>query len=123
MRGLVIAVLLSLICSAFGQDVAADAEKDGQALAQEMVSKRKGISWMDWSNVVKRAYAKHKYSDNSSEYEYGEVFKDAYQKAYTELGSTLAGPRPEQTAMQQYLTNRTTWLPCIAFYLTDQCPA
>ena len=39
MSRLVIAVLLSLAWSAFGQDVTGDAEKDGRDLAQQMVSK------------------------------------------------------------------------------------
>jgi hypothetical protein len=51
MRGLVVAVLLSQIFSAFGQCVAPDAEKDGRDFAQQMVSKRKGINWMDWDNI------------------------------------------------------------------------
>jgi hypothetical protein len=98
MSGIVIAVLFSLICSAFGQDVTADAEKDGRDLAQQMVSKRKGINWMDWAGVVEKAYAKRGYSDRSREDEYEEGFKAAYEKAYIELGSKVAGPRPEQTA-------------------------
>ena len=55
MRTLVIAALLSLGYSVFGQDVTADAEKDGKDLAQQMVLKRKGMNWMDWANVVKKA--------------------------------------------------------------------
>jgi hypothetical protein len=85
------------MCSAFGQDVKSDAEKDGQDLAQEMVSKLRGISSMDWSDYVKKAYAKHQYRDDARKYEYEQAFKDAYQKAYTDLGSKVAGPRPEQT--------------------------
>jgi hypothetical protein len=99
MRTLVIAALLSLVWSAFGQDVTADAEKDGRDLAQQMVSKRKGISWLDWSGVVQKAYAKRGYSDPSLKDEYEEAFKVAYGQAYTELGSKVAGPRPEQTTM------------------------
>jgi hypothetical protein len=97
MRSLVMAVLLSLICSAFGQDVAGDAEKDGRALAQEMVTKRKGINWMDWANVVKKAYTKRGYSGSHLD-QYEEAFKPAYEEAYAELGSKVAGPRPEQSA-------------------------
>ncbi len=98
MKRLAIAVLLLAVCSAFGQDVTGDAEKDGRDLAQQMVSKRKGISWMDWSGIVKKAYAKRGYSNLSREDEYEEAFKAAYAKAYTELGSKVAGPRPEQTS-------------------------
>ncbi len=97
MSRLVLPVLLSLICSAFGQDVAGDAEKDGRDLAQEMVTKRKGINWMDWANVVKKAYAKRRYSGSHLD-PYEEAFKAAYEEAYTELGGKVAGPRPEQTA-------------------------
>src|SRR6266481_7203670 len=97
MRTLVIAALLSLVCSAFGQDVKADAEKDGQDLAQQMVSKVKGISSIDWSGLIHKAYAKHQCPDEKQKYDYERAFKAAYQKAYTDLGSKVAGPRPEQT--------------------------
>jgi hypothetical protein len=98
MRTLVIAALLSLGYSAFGQDVTADAERDGKDLAQQMVSKRKGINWMDWANVVKKAYAKRRYGLEQSHLgQYEEAFKYAYEHAYTELGSKEAGPRPEQS--------------------------
>jgi hypothetical protein len=96
MRGLVIAVLFSLMFSAFGQDVVSDAEEDGQALAQQMVSKVRGIRPLDCSGYVKKAYAKHDYSGSANEYKYNSAFKEAYQKEYTDLGGKVAGPRPEQ---------------------------
>jgi hypothetical protein len=98
-RIVVIAALLSLVCSAFAQDATSDAEKDGRALAEQMVSKRKGISWLDWANVVKKAYAKRGYSDKSQLDEYEEAFKDAYDHAYEDLGTKVAGPRPEQSVL------------------------
>jgi hypothetical protein len=97
MKGLVVAVLLSLICSAFGQDVKSDAEKDGQDLAQQMVTKLRGITPTDWIGVVGKAYAKHQYPGDSRKFEYTRAFEQAYQKSYTDLGSKVAGPRPEQT--------------------------
>jgi hypothetical protein len=62
-----------------------------------MVSKVRGISSIDWSGIVKHAYAKHHYPEGTREYEYRRAFEAAYQKAYTDLGSKVAGPRPEQT--------------------------
>jgi len=96
MRRLVIATLLSLMCSALGQDVKGDAEKDGQALAEQMVAKVRGISPIDWSDFVNKQFAKHSY-DADQKYLYEQAFKAAYEKTYTELGSKVAGPRPEQT--------------------------
>jgi len=97
MKELAIAVLLLAVCSAFGQNVKSDAEKDGQALAQQMVAKLKGISPTDWLGIVEKAYAAHRYRDDAQKYDFQRVFKSAYQAAYTELGSKVAGPRPEQT--------------------------
>jgi hypothetical protein len=59
MRGAIIVALLSLICSAFGQDVKADAEKDGQDLAQQMVAKLRGISPAESFGIIDKEYAKH----------------------------------------------------------------
>jgi hypothetical protein len=97
MRGAIIVALLSLICSAFGQDVKADAEKDGQDLAQQMVATLRGISMADSFEIVDKAYAKHQYPNDSQKMDYRQAFELAYQRAYTDLGSKVAGPRPEQT--------------------------
>jgi len=97
MRGAIIVALLSLICSAFGQDVKADAEKDGQDLAQQMVAKLRGISPADSFGIVDKEYAKHQYPNDSKKMDYRQAFELAYQRAYTDLGSKVAGPRPEQT--------------------------
>jgi len=87
MKGLAIAGLLSAVCSAFRQNVKSDAEKDGQALAQQMVAKLKGISPTDWFGIVEKAYAANRYPDDAQKYDYRRVFESAYQVAYTELGS------------------------------------
>jgi hypothetical protein len=78
-------------------DVKADADQDGRDFAQQMVTKLKGISPLDWSSIVQKAYAKHHYPNDAHEYDYQQAFESAYQKAYTELGSRVAGLRPEQT--------------------------
>ena len=97
MRGAIIAALLSVMGTAFGQDVIGDAERDGQDLAQQMVAKLRGISPTDWFGIVEKAYAKHQYPNDSQKFDYTQAFERAHQRAYTELGSKVAGPRPEQT--------------------------
>lgn len=91
MKGLAIAVLLAVVCSALGQDVKGDAEKDGRDLAQQMVTKLEGISSMGWSDIVGKEYGKHHYPNDSQKYEYTRAFETSYEQAYTELGSKVAG--------------------------------
>jgi hypothetical protein len=47
---------------------------------------------------VSREYGKHNYPNDSEKHEYMRVFEASYEQAYTEFGSKVAGPRPEQTA-------------------------
>ena len=75
----------------------ADADQDGRDLAQQMVTKLKGISPLDWSGIVQKAYATHHYPNDAHKYAYQQAFEPAFQKAYAELGSRVAGLRPEQT--------------------------
>jgi hypothetical protein len=97
MRKLLLLVFLSAVCPVLGQDLKADAEKDGQELAQHIVSKLKGISSTDWFGIADKLYAKHKYPETTLKWDYTHALENAYQKAYTELGSKVAGPRPDQT--------------------------
>ena len=98
MRPAIVTALLSLICSAFGQDVEGDGEKDGKELAQQMVAKLRGISPTDWFGFVEKAYAKRQYpADDLQKFNYQRAFERSYQTNYTEMGSKVAGPRPEQT--------------------------
>jgi hypothetical protein len=46
---------------------------------------------------VGKENGKHHYPNDSQKYEYTRAFETSYQQAYTELGSKVAGPRPEQT--------------------------
>ena len=98
MKGLAITALLSVVFSVLGQDVKSDAEKAGRDLAQQMVTKLEGISFTGWSDIVENEYGKHHYPNDSRKYEYACAFMTSYEQAYTELGSKVAGPRPEQTA-------------------------
>jgi hypothetical protein len=78
LKRIAIAVLLSVVCSALGQDVKGDAEKDGRDLAQQMVTKLEGISAKGWSAIAEKEYEKHHYPNDSHKHEYTHALETSY---------------------------------------------
>jgi hypothetical protein len=72
--------------------------RTGEIFAQQMVTKLEGISAKGWSAIAEKEYEKHHYPNDSHKHEYTHALETSYQQACTELGSKVAGPRPEQTA-------------------------